>query len=206
MRWDLEELARLVLDEADLGPPIDPELLAIDHELEVRDGGPGCQGFLIGHRIIVDEHLRPERRAFAIAHELAHHLLRRRGLHDTESNANYLASAMLLPREEFERDLRVTGWDLLLLRARHRYASFEALARRIVALRPARAFVFDKPLLGQRKPSWYSVPWGQRPSEEERLAAREAVLYGAPVEVSAGITGWPVIQEDWARAITLVSL
>lgn len=206
MRWDLEELARQTLEDADLGPPVDPDLIALELGLEVLDGGEACDGLLIGRQIFVDERLRPERRAFSIAHEVGHHLLRSNGLRDDERSANYLASALLLPRDDFQRDLRRFGWDLLQLRAAHRWASFEALARRVVALRTARAFVFDRPLRGQRGASVYSVPWGQRPTPEEQLAANEAVRSGAPVEVRAGLTGWPVIQSDWARAITLASL
>lgn len=206
MRWDLEELARELLEASDLSSPVDPELIAIDLGLTVLDGGPGCAGFLVGETILVDEALRLERRAFTVAHELAHYVLRERGLPDPEHAANYLASAVLLPRDDFDRDLKRLGWDLIALCARHRFASFEAVARRIVALRGARAFVFDKPLRGQREPSWYSVPWGQHPSDEERLAAAEAVASGTPVEVRAGLTGWPVIQEDWARAITVTAV
>lgn len=206
MRWDLEELAREELEAANLSTPVDPEELVIHLDLEVLDGGLGCAGFLVGRNIYVDESLRAQRRAFAVAHEVAHYLLRRRQMPDPEWKANYLASALLLPRDDFERDLRRWGWDLLRLCAQHRHASFEAVARRIVALREARAFVFDKPLAGQSRPRWYSVPSGRRPSDEERLAAREAIASGAPVEVRAGLVGWPVIQADWHRAITVASL
>jgi lipopolysaccharide/colanic/teichoic acid biosynthesis glycosyltransferase len=48
------------------------------------------------------------------------------------------------------------------------------------------------------------APWGgPRPTREEKLAAREAVHSGAPVELRAGLTGWPVLQHDWHRAITV---
>lgn len=206
MLWDLEALATETLERADLGAPVDPDLLAVELGLEVLDGGEGCEGLLIGRQILVDEHLRPERRAFAIAHEIGHFLARANGLSDSEHTANYLASALLLPREDFELHLRRHGWDLLQLRSLHRHASFEALARRIVALREARAFVFDWPQANQRADSVYSVPWGLDPSEDESLAAHAAVESGAPVEPIAGTVGWPVLQEGWARAITLRSL
>lgn len=205
MNWELEQIATRVLEELDVQLPINPDVLAHRLGLTVVDGGRGCEGLLLLElgQILVDETLRPERRAFAIAHELGHYLLRREGLPDTERDANYLASALLLPRAEFERDLRREGWDLIKLRARYRWASFEALARRIVALREARAFVFDKPLAGQRQPGWYSVPWGQRPTQTEKHAARMAAQLGAPVEPYGGLTAWPVLEHDWHRVITL---
>lgn len=206
MDWDREELARETLERVDVGVPVDPEVVALELGLEIYDGGAGCEGLLVGDEILIDEHMRTERRAFGIGHELGHWLQRRHGLPDTEHGANYLASAVLLPRDDFERDLRRCGWDLLRLRSLHRWASFEACARRIVALREARVFVFDRPLRGQKGPSWYSVPWGRSPSDEERIAAREAVSTGAPVEIRAGLTGWPVIQDDWLRAITLAAV
>lgn len=207
MRWELEEIARGALEQTDLGPPVDPDILAHRLQLEVMDGGAGCEGLLIGRWIFVDEAMRPERRAFAIAHEIGHHLLRRHGLEvpgrNDERGADYLASALLLPRDDFERDLRRLGWDLIALHARHRHASFEAIARRIVALRDARAFVFDRPLRGQAHPSSYSVPWGLVPTDDELAGVEAAIADGGPVEVTCGLTAWPVIQHDWVRVITV---
>lgn len=211
-RWDLEEVARLELEHANIGTPVDPEYLVIDHGLTVMDAGASpsrrCrQGLLIGRAILVDEQLRRERRAFAIAHELAHYLLRLHGLRDTEKNANYLGAALLLPRGDFLVDLRRLGWDLIALRARHRLASFEALARRVTALCTARACIFDKPLLGQAPAKSYVVPYdGTPPTHEERLAAREAALCGAPVDLRAGLTAWPILEHDWHRVITLAAV
>lgn len=206
MRWDLEQVAERVLEEADARLPINPDRIARHLELVVQDGGPGCEGLLFREAslILVDDSLRPERRAFAIAHELGHWLSIVNGFPNTEANANYLAAALLLPRDDFERHLRRWGWDLIALHARHRLASFEVIARRIVALRSARAFVFDKPLPPRtEKPKWYSVPGGHRPRAVEREAAREAALAGAPVEPIGGVTGWPVLEHDWHRVIVV---
>lgn len=203
MNWDLEELARVTLEEVDVGVPVDPSQIAARLGLTVCHAD-GCDGVLIGDQIIVDHSIRAERRAFAIAHELGHYVQRRARLPDRESTADYLASALLLPRDDFERDLRRFGWDLIRLHARHRLASFEALARRIVALREARAFVFDRPLRTGRH-GWYSVPSGHEPTDTELLAAAEAFECGAPVEVVTGITGWPVLEHHWHRAIVVAA-
>lgn len=212
--WEREELARAALEQADLGPPVDPYDLAKRLGWRVEDGGRGCAGICLDEMrlILVDEHVRRERRSFAVAHELGHHLQRAAGWEDParvrhrdEAGANYLASALLLPRFEFEIDLRRHGWDLLALKSRHRYASFEALARRVAALRPARVFVFDQPRRAQSLPRSYSIPPGIRPTEDERTAASEAAREGSPVETVAGVTGWPVVEHDWVRVITLSS-
>lgn len=206
MRWEIEELARIALEQADLGGPVDPYTLAKRRGLRVLDGGPGCEGILVGRRIIVDVLMRPPRRAFVVAHELAHHILREAKIDDTEAVANYLAAAILMPRFDIEADFRRWGWDVLRIVAKYRHASFEAVARRIVALRDARACVFDKPLQGQAAPSMYVVPWdGPPPSREERAAARAAVEHGAPIEFRSGLVAWPVLEWDWHRVITVAN-
>lgn len=205
MQWDLEEMARLALERANAGAPVSPARVARALGLEIYDGGPGCLGMLVGKRIYVDDSMRRTRRAFSIAHEIGHHLEREHGLPFREWRADYLGSALLLPRDDFERDLRRYGWDLLALAARHRWASFEAIARRIVALRPARACVFDRPQGGRAKE--YVIPRrARRPTPEERAAADEAIAHGAPVEVRSGLAAWPIIETGWARAITLANL
>lgn len=205
MNWDLEELARRAHEQADVGAPVNADRLAHRLGLVVRDGGPGCEGVLIGHRIFVDEGLRPERRAFAIAHEIAHHLQRTAGFPDTERSANYLGSALLLPRDDFERDLRRVGWHLAHLRKSHPAASHEALARRIVALRDARAVVFDRPHRGQLR--WYAIPSESTvPDAEENEAAHEAFACGTPIDLRAGLSAWPVIEPKWARVIVVRAL
>lgn len=208
MDWSLEQLATRTLEAVDARLPINPDVIAHRLGLTVADGGPGCEGLLLEElgQILVDDSARRERRAFAVAHELGHFLLRRAALPDRERDADYVASALLLPRDEIERHLRRFGWDLEQLRMLHRWASFEALVRRIVALRPARAFIFDKPLEGQRRPRWYSIPWGLRPSRAEREVARLAAESGAPVHPYGGLSAWPVLERDWHRVLTLVDL
>lgn len=201
MWWDMEEVARLALERANVGSPVDPELVAKSEGLEIHHAE--TEGALVGRRIFVDYRLRRERRAFAIAHEIGHWLMRETPFARSERAANYIASALLLPRPDVEADFRRFGWDLIAICARHRWASFEAAARRIVALREARAIVFDHPLAEQRPPSFYSVPGGSTPTDEERIAAREARLCGAPVELRPGLTAWPVLEHDWHRVITV---
>lgn len=207
MEWDLEELARVALERADLSGPVNPYTLARRRGLRVLDGGPGCEGVLVGTRIIIDASMRRSRRAFTVAHEVGHHILRESGHPDTEHGANYLAAATLLPRLDFEPDLRRWGWDILRIVAKYRHASFEAVARRICALREARACVFDRPLRGQAPNSSYVVPWTLGwPTEEEREAADAAIESGVPIEMRPGLVAWPVLEHDWHRGITVANL
>jgi hypothetical protein len=212
MRWDLEEIARITLEEHDMGTPVNTEVLAKKLKLTIHTW-PECEGVLVGTRIFVDPLLREERRQFAIGHEIGHYLRRQLGLEDAENvtatderAADYLAAALLQPRLDFEAALKRHGWDLIRLHAIFRNASFEAIARRIVALRDARAVVHDRPLRGQRPAGWYTIPWEHRPTHEERLAVEEAIACGAPVELRTGLTAWPVLQHDWHRAIALTAL
>lgn len=207
MDWEREELARVALEHADLSGAVSPYVLARRRGLRVLDGGHGCEGVLVGNRIIIDASQRKTRRAFIVAHELGHHVQREAGIPDTEAGANYLASALLLPRGDFEPDLRRWGWDVLRIAAKYRHASFEAIARRICALREARACIFDRPLRGQKPESSYVVPWQHgRPTPEEREAAEAAIEHGAPIEIRTGLVAWPVLEHDWHRVITVANL
>lgn len=202
---DREELAHEALEAADVLVPVNPYGLADGLGFKVLRTD-GCHGlcFDVTRVILVGTEVRAERRGFSVCHELGHYLQRRAGIADTEAGANYLASALLLPRLEFGHDLRREGWDLLALKARHAHASWEAIARRIVALREARAFVFDQPRGAEGY--WYSVPWGLSPTDVEREAADVARDTGAPYEPVAGVCGWPVVQHDWTRVIVVRAL
>lgn len=202
MQWEREELAADALRRTRLaGTAPDPDVIAKRLGLLVRDGGPDCDGVLIGDRIFVSETMRPTRRAFTIAHELGHWLQREAGLPDTEASADYIAAALMMPIHPFARDLDSTGWDLLQLHARFRLASFEAIARRIVTLRDARAVIFDRPLSGT--PRWSADPSDHAPMLVEVLAADRALATGAPVTPRRGLTAWPLIEHDWQRVIVV---
>lgn len=60
MRWELEEVARAALKHADQGAPVDPEIVADQHGLDVRSAD--TDGLLIGRTIYVCESLRRQRR------------------------------------------------------------------------------------------------------------------------------------------------
>jgi hypothetical protein len=203
-RFELEEVARLALERAGVGAPVCPDALAIGLHFEIRHAP--VRGKLIGRTIYVDEDLRPEIRAFDCAHELGHHLCDEAGLPNTERNANYLASAMLLPSFEYKIDLRRHGWDLRALRRLHPNASWEAHARRLAALRGARVIIWDRPLppydiRGKTR----TVPWRAQPTHEERIAAHEAVRSNEPVEMRAGLIAWPVLEPWWHRVIVVTA-
>lgn len=201
MDWELEQVASRLLDETDQGGGgVRIEQVARRLGLTVYDA-PGCEGLLFGTRIFIDESTPKARWNFVVAHEIAHFEAQRSGRPDTEWAANYVASALLLPRQEAETALRRQGWDLFRLMATFRHASGEAIARRVVALRDARVFVFDRPR--DADPRWYAVPWRLRPSAAELEAVEAAFDGGAPVESYAGVVAWPLFQEGWQRVISL---
>lgn len=202
MNWELEQAATAILDETDQGGnAVSIELVARRLDLRIVDGGPGCDGLLFGRDIIVDETLPKPRWNFVVAHEIGHFDAQRSGRSDTEWAANYIASALLMPRDAAESAFRRTGRDLFRLMSIFRQASGEAIARRLVALREVRVFVHDRPDGG--RPRGYSVPWRVRPAPVELEAVDEAFRSGAPVEPYAGIAAWPLFQEGWRRVIAV---
>lgn len=202
MDWELEQAATAVLEETDQGGTnVRVETVAKRLELRIVDGGAGCEGLLFGRDIIVDETLPKARWNFVVAHEIAHFDAQRSGRRDTEWAANYVASALLMPRDAAEAAFRRTGRDLLRLMSLFRQASGEAIARRLAALRGVRVFVHDRPADAPARA--YAVPWRLRPTPIELEAVDEAFRSGAPVEPYAGINAWPLFQEGWERVITI---
>lgn len=194
----------MALETAEVSAPVCPDELAVGLRFKIRHAP--CRGKLVGRTIYVDEGLRPEMRAFDITHEIGHHLCNEHGLPNTERNANYLGSALLLPRFEYSIDLRREGWRLERLRLRHPSASWEVHARRLSALRDARVIIWDRPLPPRTEPTdTRTVPWGLTPTREERIAAREAVMSRAPVELRPGLIAYPVLEPTWHRAVVVSS-
>lgn len=200
---DWEGLAAWFLDEAGIGSPVDPWLLAWALDLEVLEGPRGCRGYLLGSSIYVDPADRIERQGFTVGHECSHVILRRAGLADTEDACDAVTSCLLMPLIDFTRDLRQLGGDLFALRGRHPYASHEAVARRIVSVTPSVAWVRDQ----QRPPRRIVSPglrWPhQQPTPVEAEAMAEALRSGLPAEPVGGVRAWPVIEPGFERVIAV---
>jgi Zn-dependent peptidase ImmA (M78 family) len=156
---------------------------------------------------------RPERRQWAVAHEIgehrAHLVFARLGVdpHETavarESVANWLAARLLLPRSWFFDDALQCEWDLAQLKRRYVTASHELIARRMLdAQLPVVISVFDHGRLTFRRGN---LPGACPPlCHLERDCRRAAHCSGEPsVAMQPGITvqAWPVHEPDWHREI-----
>jgi uncharacterized protein DUF955 len=140
------------------GPPFDPRIMASLRDIELRSHQlPAKQdAFIIPKgddrlEIVFDPSRPSSRQNFSISHEISHTLFpdgyrmvryreRDRDRFDPEHELEYLcdvgAAEILLPAEEFESDLAVSGSTLRAVPAlRGRYqASREAIVRRMVQL------------------------------------------------------------------------
>lgn len=155
-------------------------------------------------RIIrVSTRARPQRRHGLVAHELGHYLLRLARI-DSEDGARYLAGALMLPRQEFARDVTRTAWGLARLRELHVNASAQMVATRIVQVRDAVATIIDR----ERVTSRVSSPWLVDPrlahvSRWERALAQHALEAGEEVRGDALCYAIPLVEGAHHRVIVV---
>lgn len=194
---DVEGMAGRMLEAVEMTAPVHPWVMAARAGYRVRMGPGSLPAMTLGPTIVVPEH-REERRAFAVLHELAHAALRNSGHDDPEGLVDAIASAVLLPREPFARDVEETRGDLDALKARHPFASYEAIGRRIVALRGGSLLVHDIGPRGKRVRQSGTLP--------HRTLARALVLEAhasgrplGPPEMRAV----PVRDGAWSRVLLL---
>lgn len=151
----LDTCAEEVLREAKLfAPPVDAVLLARRLNLEIAENkamGVRARFVRLGTNsrgtILLANDPRPERRQWAVAHEIgeavAHRIfaLLSADIDDIppaarERVGNCLASCLLLPRLWFAADGCSTNWDLCALKKLYRTASHELIARRMLEMSP----------------------------------------------------------------------
>lgn len=134
-------------------------------------GGPDA--YALDRQIHLEESLYPPRMNFLFCHELAHILLghTRTGPVERahEREAAELAMELLLPRDQFRRDM--AAMSFLELRRSRPHASWEAVASRWCELRPAVLTIYDNERLTRRwAPDALAYP--RRPTQEEAEVAR----------------------------------
>lgn len=183
----LEELARAFHDERGTGsPPVDPFLCCRAAEMKIirtrRHLKHGGGAFIPPDTILIDSRATVERQGASALHELSHAVMRAAGEEDDEASVGYLTAALMLPRTEFDRDLR-RGWDLRALKKKHAHASFEMIARRVVDLRAAVVTVFISGMLRYRWPDRRATPI-------ERALAEDAAAARADVTAEWGSAWW----------------
>jgi hypothetical protein len=226
MAATLDRLVADVLGERGIGgPPVDALAVAARLGITVArdDGQPGRARYVLhggrrrsrsGATILLRCEPRPERRQWAVAHELGEHLAAeafvRLGLDPCEASprgreavANQLAARLLLPSAWFEAEGPACGWNLLELKARFPTASHELIARRMLECRPPVIItIFDR---GRRTLRRSNVPGRVPPLSPAEQACWQAVHQdGRPEKAWQGtllVEGWPVHEPDWRREI-----
>jgi Zn-dependent peptidase ImmA (M78 family) len=235
VRTAVEGVALEVLAEGDIfAPPVDAALLAQRLGMVVardgvsdtrarfvRLGGAGVGGQAT---IYLADEPRPERRHWAIAHEIgeseAYRVFGELGVDPLEAPpaareavANRLAGCLLLPREWFLADGAVLDWDLYELKARYATASHEMVARRMLEMPPPVILtMFDQGKRVWRKSNRHFRTPPLTPPEVD--AWKTAFEQAAPTrcessELPEGIEdvrAWPVHEPQWRREFVRTAL
>ncbi len=197
----LEAVAAETLADARVDrPPVDAFAVARALGITVAsdDRQPGRARYvrLGGHRraegkaaILLHDDPRPQRRQWAVAHEIgehtAHRVFARLGIDPQEASpgareeaANRLAGRLLLPADWFAADAAGCDWDLLALKSRYATASHELIARRMLEFPP---------------PSPPEIECWQK---THAMSQAEYVYEGTRT-----IQAWPVHEDGWKREI-----
>lgn len=223
---ELDHVVEEVLDESGVWrPPIDAVEVArrLGIELAWDDRQSGRARYVrLGERfsgcsratILLRPDPRPERRQWAVAHEIGEHVayrvFDRLGVDPRETVpgarenvANSLAGRLLLPSRWFDDDGVACGWDLLSLKSRYSTASHELIARRMLECRPPVVIsIFDNGRVTFRRGN---CPGRAPPPLKIELECRRRVHQcGRPMLRRAGpcsIQCWPIHEEGWKREI-----
>jgi Zn-dependent peptidase ImmA (M78 family) len=157
---------------------------------------------------------RPERRQWAVAHEIGEHVAcriferlwidpREADPAARERTANQLAGRLLLPAEWFGRDGPDCGWDLVELKTRYATASHELIARRMLDFPPPVVItVYDHARVTLRRSNVAGrvPPPSARETDCWRRAHETGLAYQA-TEGTCTVRAWPVHEEGWKREI-----
>ncbi len=164
--------------------------------------------------ILLGREPRPERRHWAVAHEIGEHVAHRvfslLGVdpRETVSNArevvaNHLAGRLLLPAGWFSADAVRCGWDLIALKRRYATASHELIARRMLEFSPAVIVsIFDHGELSFRRSNLPGRVPPPSPSEMECFRAVHNLGRSAQgCQRTCLIQCWPIHEAGWRREI-----
>jgi len=174
--------------------------------------------------ILLADDPRPERRQWAVAHEIgestALRVFARLGIslvdippNARERVANHLASCLLLPRDWLAADGAAVSWDLLELKQIYSTASHELIARRMLEMAPpVMVTLFDQGALQWRRSNLVRRPPSLTTAEAS--VWRAAFESGQPTEYEESelpegirrVRCWPVHEPGWRREILLTEL
>ncbi|MDP2898938.1 MAG: ImmA/IrrE family metallo-endopeptidase [bacterium] len=206
-----ELLAKCGIDR----PPIEPKKIADalglvydETELEGRRG----QSYRRYGRQHVEIHRkdRPERKNFALAHEIMELELKKVLDDPRESHrwANLGASFLLMPTPWFRDQCIQTGFDLAKLKKVFTTASWEVIALRTLNFSESIITIVDDDRVTRRKSS-YPFYVSKRLSDEEKHVVLD-VLQTKKVQrqhfPSCEVTGYPVFEKGHKRVILRTTL
>ena len=228
----LDTCAEEVLREAEItGPPVDAILvarrlrlqIATDSTMNVRARFVRLGGTSEGTILLANDP-RPERRQWAVAHEIgefvAHRVVELLGVDPIElppscreEIANRLAGCLLLPRKWFNDDGLAVAWELMNLKEIYRTASHELIARRMLEMPPPVIItLFDQGQPQWRRSNLLQRPPGLIPVEQqtwratfERARANEYPSGDLPEGIT-DVRCWPVHEPGWQREILRTGL
>lgn len=216
----VDRSVRRLLEQSGVShPPIDAIQLArrlgIEVVLDARQQPRGRQTRIAGRTsIFIRPDDRPERRQWAVAHELgesiAHELFHTTGLELLEIEprlreraANLAAGRLLLPADWFPPDAVRFDGDLPSLKSRYETASHELIAFRLLDLpQPAVVTVFDQGRQTRRQGNGRSgAPPLDRLEQECWLAVHRFHRPHELTESGRRVRGWPIHEPQWRREI-----
>ncbi|QDS98621.1 ImmA/IrrE family metallo-endopeptidase [Adhaeretor mobilis] len=236
----IEQIVRETLAFADVvGPPIDAFVVAQRLGLTIlRDNSAASRARMVevgpaatlsrdgssqGVILLADDP-RPERRQWAVAHEIGEHLaveVFEQLAADPadalpaarESLANRLATSLLLPLQWYRHDGSAHDWELLELKKLYYTASHELIARRMLDMSAAVMIsVFDQGELTWRRGNRVGVPCELLRAEVEAQAMCHNRGKTIRVESSClpdeleSVRAWPVFEDSWRRVIIRTEL
>ncbi len=222
----LDRVAMAVLAEAGVDrPPVDAFAVAgalgITVALDDRQLGRARYVRLSSYptvhpraTILLRPEPRPERKQWAVAHEIGEHVAHRvfqalqvdpreAAANAREAVANRLAGRILVPAQWFAADASGGGWELPELKARYATASHELIARRMLECRPPVIItIFDHGRVTFRRSN---LPGRPPPLSPAEAACWRSVHHRSQAEQTHDglrtIQGWPVHEEGWKREI-----
>jgi len=157
---------------------------------------------------------RPERRQWAVAHEIAEHAAyrlfellsvdpREADPGARERTANQLAGRLLLPAAWFGEDGPALDWDLPELKTRYGTASHELIARRMLDFPPPVVItIYDHAGITLRRSNVFGrVPPPSAREIECWRRTHETALAHQTTDGTRTVQAWPVHEEGWRREI-----
>ena len=230
----VEGVAQAILNEAGVSaPPVDTVQLAEQLGIVVaRDGISDTRARFVRFgsggesqaTIYVAEDPRPERRQWAVAHEVgeceASRVFAELGIQlvdappaAREAVANRLAGSLLLPRDWFAAHGYELDWDLFALKRRYATASHEMVARRMLEMAPGVIITLaDQGRTVWRKSNRHFRTPPMTPAELDiwkRAHEAGEAAQADHAELDEGIEDvrvWPVHEPDWKREIMRTAL